>query len=118
MATLADKAGQYDGDGIDVYFLNSKRNGVKMRVHSDACSHHERRRLTLIHVQNARSVLQLFDQVKPGGATPIGDRLEELLMDYMEELERVKTLQAVRNIKPLNIIVITDGAPSMFSAFL
>lgn len=32
LASLADTAGRYDADGIDVYFLNSTKIGTNMKV--------------------------------------------------------------------------------------
>ena len=34
MAALAEIAAQYDADGIDVYFLNSRKEGLGMKVGS------------------------------------------------------------------------------------
>lgn len=76
-------------------------------------------------------VKRLFDYVRPQGITPTGEKLEELLLAYMDrlELERSQyhhlsqvsfndpdapTLPKpfVSSIKPVNFIVITDGAPT------
>lgn len=54
--------------------------------------------------------MQLFDIIKPAGHTPIGNRLEELLHNYFDQLDRAEW----KGVKPLNIIVITDGEPSAF----
>jgi len=61
----------------------------------------------------------LFDTVQPTGYTPIGDKLETLLSDYIRNLESAQrqldsgNKSALKQIKPVNFIVITDGAPSM-----
>lgn len=70
--------------------------------------------------QNADKVRELFDKVKPQGYTPIGEKLESLLLFYMDNLEnnkaRIKKGELkVPLIRPVNYIVITDGVPSMFS---
>ena len=55
----------------------------------------------------------LFDQVEPRGVTPIGDRLESLLQPYLRKLEAAgNSTQAFKEIKPVNYLIITDGAPS------
>ena len=58
----------------------------------------------------------LFDSVRPRGITPIGEKLEELLLDYLGHLDDAKDCGSpavFKAIKPVNYIVITDGAPSM-----
>ena len=57
----------------------------------------------------------MFDSVVPRGATPIGEKLEELLLYYLDSLDSAKASggqAAVKNIKPVNYIVLTDGVPS------
>ncbi|TFK55409.1 hypothetical protein OE88DRAFT_1651714 [Heliocybe sulcata] len=97
LANLAHVAQKYDVDGIDVCFLNSKSRGEKLK--------------------GSASVQRLFDTMRPYGATPIGERLELLLLDYLEKLEKAKDQHeqtgdraALTGIKPVNYIVITDGA--------
>ncbi|KZT29376.1 hypothetical protein NEOLEDRAFT_1153908 [Neolentinus lepideus HHB14362 ss-1] len=96
LANLAHVAQKYDVDGIDVCFLNSRLKGDKLK--------------------SAASVQRLFDTTRPYGATPIGERLESLLLDYLEKLEKAKDEYnagdrgAMAGIKPVNYIVITDGA--------
>ncbi|KAF9498675.1 hypothetical protein BDN71DRAFT_1530803 [Pleurotus eryngii] len=89
LAALAQTAGDYDTDGIDVHFLNDERN--------------------------ASDVKRLFNSVWPGGISLIGEKLEELLLQYLDMIEAAKdsgdpiTLKAI---KPTNFIVITDGVPT------
>ena len=74
--------------------------------------------------QSAAAVDQLFDSVTPRGPTPIGDKLESLLLEYIGGLERAKERAeagdgaALKEYKPVNYIVLTDGAPSTFSLIL
>lgn len=62
----------------------------------------------------------LFENVHPKGYTPIGDKLEALLSDYLQNLESAQrerdsgNIHALKQIKPVNFIVITDGIPSMY----
>jgi len=63
-------------------------------------------------------VNQLFERVQPMGITPIGGKLEELLLIYLHKIEVAKAREiagesdALKAIKPVNYIVLTDGAPS------
>ncbi|WVQ75085.1 hypothetical protein IAR50_004694 [Cryptococcus sp. DSM 104548] len=95
---VAEIASRYDDDGIDIHFLNSKRVGRGLRGRDD--------------------VEELFEGLKPRGVTPTGMRLEAILRDYMTRLERASTLSpslgpsSEENVKPLNVVVVTDGAPT------
>ena len=81
-----------DKDGIDIYFLNAP----------DSSSYQ--------NITRPDEVQRIFDQVRPGGGTPTGTRLNAILKPYLRELEAKKSnMDAV---KPLNIIVITDGVPT------
>jgi len=98
LTQLAELAARYDEDGIDVHFLNSTKRGVGL---------------------GAAQVKQLFDQVDPDGITPTGEKLEELLLDYLLKLEHAKSQaeatgdsSLLHQVKPVNFLVITDGAPS------
>jgi len=65
-------------------------------------------------------VNRVFDRIQPTGITPIGGKLEELLLAYLDTIEKAKTREiagesnAVTAIKPVNYIVLTDGAPSQY----
>lgn len=80
---------QHDANGIDIYFLNSP----------DSPYHH--------NVTSPATVREIFSTVRPGGGTPTGQRLNAILKPYLKACER--DMDAV---KPLNLIVITDGEPS------
>ncbi|CAE6477115.1 unnamed protein product [Rhizoctonia solani] len=97
LAGVATVASQYDDDGIDIYFLNSKD--------------------FLQNVQNETQVYDLFKRVQPRGSTPTGARLDMLLRSYLTSIERAQQEfdshdPEITGIKPINYIVITDGAPS------
>lgn len=57
--------------------------------------------------------------MQPSGATPLAARLDRLMLYYMDQLDRAKAAaeagdhRALRAVKPINYIIITDGAPSM-----
>lgn len=78
----------YDKDGVDIYFLNYPNHPSHQRITSPA------------------QVMEIFSLVKPSGSTPTGQRLNSILKAYIEKFKRLK------DVKPLNIIVITDGCPS------
>ncbi|KAF8608938.1 hypothetical protein BDV93DRAFT_531191 [Ceratobasidium sp. AG-I] len=111
LAGLADVAGKYGEEGIDVHFLNNTRVGTNIR--------------------NGVEVKRLFDYIRPQGITPTGEKLEELLLAYMERLELERSQHQrvsqhtfndpdapappkpfTSSIRPVNFIVITDGAPT------
>ncbi|KAJ7767853.1 hypothetical protein B0H14DRAFT_2968794 [Mycena olivaceomarginata] len=97
LEALAETARQYDTDGIDIYFLNNPRSALNMKSSSE--------------------VRSVFDKVKPAGATPTGERLDQLLKPRIVELEtaRIEPDGTPRHkktnevIKRVNFIVITDG---------
>ena len=90
LAAIAPICTQHDRDGIDMYFLNAKD------------------KLHYRNVTSAQAVNDIFSAVSPGGGTPTGQRLNQILNPYLRELQR-KGVGRVDDIKPLNIIVLTDG---------
>lgn len=58
-------------------------------------------------MQSAATVKEIFTSVKPAGMTPIGRKMDTLLQGYLMKLEQDSS------IKPMNYVVITDGAASM-----
>lgn len=95
---LASVAAEYDSNGLDIYFLNHTKSALG--------------------IKDASQVAALFSDVRPLGLTPIGERLEGLLSDYLRDLERAQRQHdkgdpsALKKIKPVNFIVITDGCPT------
>ena len=67
------------------------------------------------------SVKRIFDSVQPHGISLLGSKLEEMLNDYITELERAQRevlrgdLHALQRVAPMNYIVLTDGMPSKVS---
>ncbi|KAJ7628835.1 hypothetical protein FB45DRAFT_1080163 [Roridomyces roridus] len=98
LETLAETAQEYDGDGVDIYFMNSPK--------------------AALNVKTSTEVRLLFSKVKPSGLTPTGERLEQLVKPRIVDLEqaRIDPDGTPRNrmtdepIKRVNFIVITDGA--------
>lgn len=92
IASIAPICTAHDKDGIDIYFLNAP----------DSPSYQ--------NITRASEVQRIFETVRPGGGTPTGTKLNAILKPYLRECEAKKSnLEAL---KPLNIIVITDGVPS------
>lgn len=100
LADLAGTASEYDVDGVEIHFLNSPVVGS--------------------NIKSAQAVESLFDSIDPDGITPTGEKLEIILLGYILQIEEAQDHDraepvgkgtALKGIKPLNIIVITDGEP-------
>ena len=89
LETITPICTQRDADGIDVYFLN----------HPDSSLYK--------NITTAGTVVEIFQTVRPTGATPTGQRLNKILKPYLQRYEKDPD-----STKPINIIVITDGEPS------
>ena len=92
LAAIAPICTTHDKDGIDIYFLNNK----------DDASYK--------NITRTDQVQRIFNTVRPGGGTPTGTKLNAILRPYLADLNTRS--HEIENIKPLNIIVITDGVPS------
>ncbi|KAK4122551.1 hypothetical protein N657DRAFT_575401 [Parathielavia appendiculata] len=99
----------HDANGIDVYFLNARNPAASSsRLGDNPAS-------GFCNITTDKQVEKLFKSVRPGGATPLGTRINAILKPYLREYER----QIARTgnpescgVKPVNMIVITDGAPT------
>ncbi|KAG9095084.1 hypothetical protein FS749_011120 [Ceratobasidium sp. UAMH 11750] len=94
---LAEVALKYDDDGVEIFFLNAVDAGETVKSDED--------------------VKKLFASVNQSPGIPTGKRLQDLLTAYITKLEAAKQKSGSANfitsrIKPLNLIIITDGAPS------
>lgn len=96
----------HDTDGVDVYFLNHQTGDAGDAARGVAGT-------GVRGVRSLATVEALFAGVRPGGATPTGTRLYKILSPYLKHYaRRVRETGDETCLKPLNIIVITDGAPS------
>lgn len=86
-----------DDDGIDVYFLNNKNPSHPQGGYTN--------------ITSADTVNKLFNKVSPRGPTFTGMRIEEILKPYLKKIATHKDDLRAAGIKPLNLIVITDGFP-------
>ena len=89
MAQIASIAVNYDKDGVDVRFFNAFPDDEER-----------------LNLDSAEKVMSLFENLEPDGETPTADTLETELNEYVHEYK------INRRIKGLNLIVVTDGAPS------
>jgi uncharacterized protein YegL len=94
----------HDADGIDIYFLNHRNPGNATQG-------------SYANITTTGAVDDIFRLVgRPLGGTPTGTRLNHILKPYLDRVETVTRLTAqgatIEQVKPLNIIVITDGVPS------
>lgn len=102
LAAITPICTAHDEDGIDIYFLNNRNPmGANLGGYTN--------------VTTTAGVEAIFNSVKPLGGTPTGTRLNHILKPYLAQLEASIERQAhghEATVKPLNIIVITDGVPT------
>lgn len=88
LMTIAPICTAHDEDGIDIYFINNPA--------------------VYKNVRSSTRVQEIFETVRPGGSTNTGQRLNKILVkNYLEEYEKKPDTT-----KPMNLICITDGAPT------
>lgn len=85
---LALKAAKYDDDGVDIYLINQYCQGNNLK--------------------DAQSIERFFLglNAKRQALTDIGRKLEDVTRAYLSDIRLGKPC------KPLNVIIITDGAPT------
>ncbi|KAH7105634.1 hypothetical protein BKA62DRAFT_690376 [Auriculariales sp. MPI-PUGE-AT-0066] len=94
LSSVVDAAMQYEVPGIELHFLNDEHTAV---------------------VRSSADIARVFRRVLPAGASsPVGEKIEEILLGYMAELEGASTRAsgAGDKVKPLNLLVVTDGVPT------
>ncbi|KAL2822318.1 hypothetical protein BDW59DRAFT_149473 [Aspergillus cavernicola] len=99
IAAIAPICTHYDADGIDIYFLNHRNQQTSTAGTADGYK----------NVLDASGVREIFKSVSPSGATPVGTRLHHILKPYLSNLSTLTAQGREAELKPLNIIVITDG---------
>ncbi|KKY25884.1 putative von willebrand factor [Phaeomoniella chlamydospora] len=98
LAAITPICTEQDEDGIDIYFLNHRRQNSNLGGYQN--------------VKSPSEVREIFGVASPRGGTPTGTRLNHILRPYLTQLEQeaARIQEGFENtIKPLNIIVITDG---------
>lgn len=95
----------HDKDGVDLYFLNHNSTKGPGDGHKPRGGYYG--------IDTPEKVQMAFENARPGGATPTGRRLWSILNPYIARLDPSKEKpQDIENVKPINIIVITDGRPT------
>jgi uncharacterized protein YegL len=103
LALIAPIVTKHDSDGMDIYFLNHKSRDAGAPNEGVAPSGYR-------GIKRAETVTEIFNTVRPQGGTPTGIRVHSILKPYLAKLEKV--MGEGKEMKPLNLIVLTDGVPS------
>ncbi|CAK7209574.1 hypothetical protein SCUCBS95973_000486 [Sporothrix curviconia] len=107
----------HDTDGVDIYFLNHKTPPPPL----SAPVQPGKARGGYYNITDTATVEHIFRNVRPSNGTPTGTRLHSILTPYIRSYEMERNAMQQRGdygdpdpdvIKPVNIIVITDGAPT------
>lgn len=107
LASITPICTQHDADGVDIYFLNHR--SATPAAHGKAAGGYT-------NVAHAATIDRIFTTVRPGGMTPTGTRLNHILKAYLRHYEdgirRAGGDPDATDVKPINVIMITDGVPS------
>ncbi|KAF3766065.1 hypothetical protein M406DRAFT_256253, partial [Cryphonectria parasitica EP155] len=99
----------HDADGVDIYFLNHRTSRPALPQQGKAAGGYP-------NVTDAAKVERIFTAVRPAGMTPTGTRLNHILKSYLRHyenaIERCGGDPDGTDVKPINVIMITDGVPS------
>lgn len=114
LASITPVCTEHDADGIDLYFLNH-RSGPFSGGAAPAATEGKASG-GYFNVTDVDTVNHIFTSVRPSGMTPTGTRLNHILKAYMRHYEQgIKRAGGDpddTDVKPINVIVITDGVPS------
>ena len=103
LAIIAPIVAAHDDDGLDLYFMNHK-SADPGALNEGAAAGGFR------SIKRAATVTEIFERVRPQGGTPTGIRVHNILKPYLAKLET--EMATGKEMKPLNLIVLTDGVPS------
>lgn len=103
LASITPICTEHDKDGIDIYFLNHRS-----RLQSGDASKPDG---GYYGIKTPADVESIFNSVRPGSATPTAQRLQAVLRPYTNTLKK-QLDKGLPEAKPVNIIVLTDGAPT------
>lgn len=105
LRSIAPVCAAHDADGVDVYFLNTRNRAPG----SDNAG-------GFLNIRSADAVNRLFETVRPHAATPTGTRLQHIIAPYMKKFTEAAAAHGgdaeAAGVKPMNIIVVTDGVPT------
>lgn len=105
LRTITPICTAYDKDGIGVYVLNH-RSTENLEDNGKPTGGYYR-------IDTPEKAQDAFQNARPTGATPIGSRLWSILSPYIARLDPYNNgKEDIEEVKPLNIIVITDGVPT------
>lgn len=100
LSQITEVCTKRDKDGIDLYFLNhDSRRASSGKANGG-----------YYNLTTKGQVERIFRGVKPGGITMTGKRIDHILKPYLSKLQKAAKLD--EPVKPINLIVITDGEPS------
>jgi uncharacterized protein YegL len=109
LKAIAPICTRYDSDGIDVHFLNELSEDAGDVTEGTAAG-------GFLNNTSAAKIEEIFEALPyPCGSTPTGQRLHDILTPYLEHFKaQLRAGKSPNNtgIKPLNLIVITDGIPT------
>jgi hypothetical protein len=130
LAAVAEASPKFDADGVDLYFLNSNRfeKNIKVRDRSPssvisfwypskcfirfrpgkASFGSSTKSSQMVRCFGFTTWIHILSSHKKSGGTPTGARLQQVLNEYIPKIENKPSA----HVKPVNIIVITDGDPS------
>ncbi|KAL6789550.1 hypothetical protein GGI42DRAFT_365776 [Trichoderma sp. SZMC 28013] len=95
----------HDKDGIDLYFLNHQSKAKNTPEGKAPYGYY--------NIETPEEITGIFDAVEPYGSTRTGSRLRSILRPYVGGLPPPEDKSRnIDDVKPINIIVITDGEPS------
>lgn len=116
MSTMLPVIFAHDEDGPDFYFMNHKTDdpGSAEEPWKAGTGYRNVKQSHGARFPGEQlTVEEMFKIVHPQKATPTGQRLNVILRQYLRNYEeKVKETGDETCLKPLSIIVITDGAPS------
>jgi hypothetical protein len=108
----------HDNDGIDIYFLNH-RNPATLSPSSLSSAKSYVAPGGYYNIRSSEEVAAIFQRIKPSGGTPTGTRLDAILRPYLNVyasyqrvISRSNDPYATNPLKPINIIILTDGVPT------
>ncbi|CAN8103457.1 unnamed protein product [Discula destructiva] len=109
LSSITPVCTEHDADGLDIYFLNHRSASLASPGQGKAAGGYA-------NVTSAATVDRIFTTVRPGGMTPTGTRLNHILKAYLRHYEdgvrRAGGDPDATDVKPINVIMITDGVPS------
>ena len=103
LSIIAPIVAAHDDDGLDLYFMNHKSSDPGA-LHDGIAAGGYR------GIKRAATVTEIFGRVRPQGGTLTGIRVHNILKPYLARLET--EMGAGKEMKPLNLIILTDGVPS------